>query len=164
MNFNAFQCLFTRTNLFVYGEPSVHNAEGLGIDIYYSPPLLVPEMSDPSKSRTENTRSWQQASKADDPQELRASRDPSVYNNTDAEGSEDDLVEQASKFLEHDEIKGASNERKIEFLKKKGLATERIHKLLGDSRDPSVEKTESRTSPQEDALVRDVKSEYQLLH
>ena len=164
MKSSTFRSFFTRPNLFVHGEPLVHNAKGLGIDIYYSPPLLVPEMGDPSKSRTETTPSWQQASKADDPQELRASKDPSVHNNTDAEGSEDELLEQASKFLEHDEIKDASNERKIEYLKKKGLATERIHKLLGDLRDSSVEKTGSKTSSKEEALVCDVSSEHQLLY
>lgn len=121
-------------------------------------------MSDPSRPKADSTRSWQQASEADHQQEMRASKDPSFHISVDAEGSEGDLMEQASKFLEHDEIRGASNERKIEFLKKKGLATEGIHKLLGDSRDSPDEETGSKTSPREEVLVRDINSEHQVPH
>lgn len=120
-------------------------------------------MSDSSKPKSESTLSWQEASKADDQQELRASRDPNVNNNADAETLEGDLVEQASKFLEHDEIKDASNERKTEFLKKKGLPGDEIQKLLRDSRDPPDEETESNSTPREGALARNLNSEPQFL-
>lgn len=49
--------------------------------------------------------------------------------------SEDDLSKQALKFLEHDEIREASPERKIEFLENKGLASDEIRRLLNVSRE-----------------------------
>ncbi|KAI9875550.1 MAG: hypothetical protein M1830_008341, partial [Pleopsidium flavum] len=44
------------------------------------------------------------------------------------------LLEQASKFLQEDEIRDASTDRKIAFLESKGLTNEEISKLIGVSR------------------------------
>lgn len=41
------------------------------------------------------------------------------------------LLEQAARFLEHEEIRDASRDRKIAFLEGKGLTEDEIHELLG---------------------------------
>ncbi|KAL4781599.1 peroxisomal membrane anchor protein conserved region-domain-containing protein [Aspergillus varians] len=58
------------------------------------------------------------------------------------------LIEQASKFLQDDSIRDASNDRKIEFLESKGLTAAEIDSLLDVSRNP--EASASSNSPTED--------------
>lgn len=41
------------------------------------------------------------------------------------------LLEQAAKFLEHEEIRDASRDQKVTFLEGKGLRRDEIHELLG---------------------------------
>ena len=48
------------------------------------------------------------------------------------------LLEQATKFLENDDIRNSSTDRKTEFLESKGLTNEEIHNLLGVSRNEDI--------------------------
>ena len=58
------------------------------------------------------------------------------------EGSGDDLSKQALKFLDHDEVREASTERKIGFLEKKGLTSDEIRRLLKVSQEINTKETE----------------------
>jgi len=48
-----------------------------------------------------------------------------------AEEDRKTVIEQAKKFLEEDEVRDASTDKKVAFLESKGLRTEEIHELLG---------------------------------
>lgn len=50
------------------------------------------------------------------------------------EPSRTELVESAKKFLEEDEVKDATTDKKIAFLESKGLKNEEIEQLLGVAR------------------------------
>ena len=50
------------------------------------------------------------------------------------EPSRTELVESAKKFLEEDEVKDATTDKKIAFLESKGLKNEEIEQLLGVGR------------------------------
>ena len=57
--------------------------------------------------------------------------------------SRETVIEQAKKFLEEDEVRNASTDKKVAFLEGKGLRIEEITELLGVSRTP-----EATTSPE----------------
>jgi hypothetical protein len=48
------------------------------------------------------------------------------------------VIEQAKKFLEEDEVKNESTDKKIAFLESKGLQNEEIQDLLGITRNPEA--------------------------
>lgn len=48
--------------------------------------------------------------------------------------SRETVIEQAKKFLEEDEVRNASTDKKIAFLEGKGLRREEIEELLGVTR------------------------------
>jgi Pex14 N-terminal domain len=52
--------------------------------------------------------------------------------------SRETVIEQAKKFLEEDEVRNASTDKKIAFLESKGLRSEEIHDLLGVTRNPEA--------------------------
>ncbi|KAI9643001.1 hypothetical protein NHQ30_008735 [Ciborinia camelliae] len=61
------------------------------------------------------------------------------------------VLEQAKKFLEEDEVKNASTDKKIAFLKSKGLEGDDIQELLGMSRNDEATNTptiEGKSSPE----------------
>ncbi|KAH0543900.1 hypothetical protein FGG08_001801 [Glutinoglossum americanum] len=64
-----------------------------------------------------------------------------------APASRTELLEQASKFLEADEIREASTTRKVAFLESKGLTNEEIQKLLGVSRNTGSNTSNKVASP-----------------
>ena len=66
------------------------------------------------------------------------------------EPSRESILEQAKKFLEEDEVKDASTDKKIAFLEKKGLGNDDIQQLLGISRNTEA----SSTTPSTDTQVR----------
>ena len=81
------------------------------------------------KPKVPSIPSWQQAS-----------TDPSAdHTGNDATSStsktELDPIEQARLFLQHDDIKDAPRDRKVEFLEKKGLQADDIQKLLVQDED-----------------------------
>ncbi|KAI9759997.1 MAG: hypothetical protein M4579_001934 [Chaenotheca gracillima] len=59
-----------------------------------------------------------------------------------------DLIAQASRFLEEDDIRNAPNERKVTFLESKGLTQEEIGGVLA-----TASKTDTVANPKSDALV-----------
>lgn len=65
--------------------------------------------------------------------------------NTEPE-SREKVLEQAKKFLEEDEVKDATTDKKIAFLESKGLQGEEIQSLLGVSRNEEAS-TSTSTSP-----------------
>lgn len=52
--------------------------------------------------------------------------------------SRETIIEQAKKFLEEDEVRNASTDKKIAFLESKGLRSEEIQGLLGITRNPEA--------------------------
>ena len=57
------------------------------------------------------------------------------------------LLEQATKFLQDNEIRQATAERKISFLESKGLTKEEIQQLLGTSKIESTSSRQESTAP-----------------
>lgn len=55
----------------------------------------------------------------------------------DATGSQDDKLEVARRFLDDEGVKDAPREKKIEFLKEKGIEASNIAKLLGEQETPA---------------------------
>jgi hypothetical protein len=47
-------------------------------------------------------------------------------------------IEQAKKFLEEDEVRNASRDKKVAFLESKGLRMEEIQDLLGVTKNPEA--------------------------
>ena len=103
-------------------------------------------MSDSTKPKANTLPSWQRAEIVKD-EKQREVVDQSPESRSHAKDSGDDLSKQALKFLDHDEIREASIERKIEFLEKKGLARDEIQRLLKVSRERNTKEAE----PTEDA-------------
>ncbi|OQD81009.1 hypothetical protein PENANT_c030G06594 [Penicillium antarcticum] len=87
-------------------------------------------MSD--NTRKSSIPSWQRASSTADesPSSSPSSDDAPAPSTT----SRDDLLAQASKFLDDESIKDAPTDRKVTFLESKGLSSEDIQQVLGVSR------------------------------
>jgi hypothetical protein len=60
--------------------------------------------------------------------------------------SREKVLEQAKKFLEEDEVKDASTDKKVAFLESKGLQGDEIQSLLGVSRNEEASNS-TATSP-----------------
>lgn len=48
------------------------------------------------------------------------------------------IIEQAKKFLEEDEVRNASTDKKVAFLESKGLRADEIQDLLGVTKNPEA--------------------------
>lgn len=57
--------------------------------------------------------------------------------------SRETVIEQAKKFLEEDEVKNASTDKKITFLESKGLRSSEIQQLIGVSRNADASTTDT---------------------
>ncbi|EEY17542.1 conserved hypothetical protein [Verticillium alfalfae VaMs.102] len=81
-------------------------------------------MGDSDEDKSSGIPSWQKRDQSEQPssESSSAAQDPS---------SDSSPIEVARRFLQDDEIKDASRERKLEFLKTKGLEEADIEKLLG---------------------------------
>lgn len=90
----------------------------------------IDTMADPSGPKKTAIPQWQQqkSSKAPEPSDQQPT-DQEIPIPTSAP-SRATLLDQASKFLEEDEVKDAPAERKKAFLETKGLTQEEIHRLL----------------------------------
>ncbi|KAL8792350.1 MAG: hypothetical protein Q9195_005053 [Heterodermia aff. obscurata] len=91
-------------------------------------------MSDSTRPKANSIPPWQRVDVIEDGKQ-KGLHGQNPDSSSHAKTSEDDLPKQALKFLDHDEIKEASDERKIEFLEKKGLASDEIRRLLKVSRE-----------------------------
>jgi hypothetical protein len=74
--------------------------------------------------------SWQLKSKDETAKEEEKSSAESTSRET--------IIEQAKKFLEEDEVRNASTDKKIAFLESKGLRSEEIQDLLGITMNPEA--------------------------
>lgn len=83
-------------------------------------------MSDDSKPKSQTLPSWQQTGQdeKDEPREQSST-------GSDVGDTRSDLKARAAKFLDEEQIRNASTERKIEFLERKGLDHDEIQELLG---------------------------------
>lgn len=82
--------------------------------------------------------SWQLQSKPVESKEAKLSPLESLSRET--------VIEQAKKFLEEDEVRNASTDKKITFLESKGLRSEEIQGLLGVTRNPEATGSPSQVS------------------
>lgn len=95
-------------------------------------------MSDPSKPKPPSIPTWQRQqqplnSGVDDEVPLRT---PNTPSEAPWESSpRNSLLQKAAKFLEDDEIRAASNERKASFLEDKGLTSDEVQQLLETAAD-----------------------------
>ena len=82
-----------------------------------------------SSGKKPGVPSWQLQSKPTDTEEAQQAPESS---------SRQTMIEQAKKFLEEDEVRNASTDKKIAFLESKGLKSEEITELLGVTRNPEA--------------------------
>ncbi|KAE9375848.1 hypothetical protein N431DRAFT_403859 [Stipitochalara longipes BDJ] len=61
--------------------------------------------------------------------------------------SRETIIEQAKKFLEEDEVRNASMDKKVAFLESKGLRSEEIQDLLGITKDTEATSETPRSQP-----------------
>ena len=91
---------------------------------------------------------WEQKSgAASDDQSPFSSPSPSPScDNTPVPASRQDLIDQASRFLEDESIRDSSMDCKVSFLESKGLNTEEIQQLLGISRNSEASSSSASTT------------------
>jgi hypothetical protein len=68
-----------------------------------------------------------------DPEEKKSAAFPRAQSSDDIAPTTTSTIEQARKFLDHDEVRNASRARKAEFLKSKGIDAADIEKLLAEA-------------------------------
>lgn len=86
-------------------------------------------MSDSEEGKKDGVPSWQLKAKVE-PAEKKKD-EPNTKDQPTEEPSRATVIEQAKKFLEEDEVRNASTDKKIAFLETKGLRSEEIEVLLG---------------------------------
>lgn len=91
-----------------------------------------------SSQKKQQVPSWQQKLKETTPTEGDAGAPEAASRAT--------IVEQAKKFLEEDEVRDASTDKKIAFLQGKGLKRDEINELLGVERNVEASPTVSEVS------------------
>ncbi|KAG4427273.1 hypothetical protein IFR05_017245, partial [Cadophora sp. M221] len=91
-------------------------------------------MSDSDPEKKAGIPSWQTkaASESAKPEESLPAQE---------EQSRETVIAQARKFLEEDEVRDASTDKKIAFLESKGLQNEEIQQLLGITRNTEASNT-----------------------
>lgn len=104
-------------------------------------------MSDFDEGKKAQIPSWQLKLK---PEPAEAGKQP---ESIPEETSRETVIAQARKFLEEDEVRNSSTDKKITFLESKGLRSEEIEALLGVARN-----TEATTTPTEASLLSSYKS------
>ncbi|KFY24434.1 hypothetical protein V493_05239 [Pseudogymnoascus sp. VKM F-4281 (FW-2241)] len=102
-------------------------------------------MSDSDTKPKTGVPSWQMKPEASDPKpatEEKKEKQPSEESPVaDPRAS---VLEDARKFLEEDEVKDASTDKKVAFLEGKGLTSDEIHQLLGITRNLEASNPESQ--------------------
>jgi len=73
---------------------------------------------------------------------------PPETDSEPAQISKEDVIEQAKKFLDDDEVRDASTDKKIAFLESKGLESGEIQTLLGVTRNPDATAAPAENAPQ----------------
>ncbi|KAL2116631.1 hypothetical protein VTJ04DRAFT_8799 [Mycothermus thermophilus] len=75
-----------------------------------------------------------------------AAAEPSVSPSPSSSPSQEEKLEQARKFLQDAQVQNTTHERKIEFLKSKGLSDEDIQTLLKEVEPPKKEDAQTKTT------------------
>ena len=97
-------------------------------------------MSDSDAKPKGGLPSWQVKADTSNPPPTTEQNEPSVSSEAKPRTS---VLEDARKFLDKDEVKDASTDKKVSFLESKGLTSEEIHQLLGISRNLEASNPES---------------------
>jgi len=82
--------------------------------------------------------SWQPKSKDEAAKVEDKLDEKSAPESTASEPTRATLLEQARKFLQEDEVRDATTDKKIAFLESKGVRSEEIQELLGVTRNPEA--------------------------
>lgn len=100
-----------------------------------------------SSSKKPGVPSWQLKTKESTPVETPLENDakPAESLNTES-SSREVIVEQAKKFLEEDDVKNSSTDKKIAFLEGKGLTGAEIQELIGVTRNIEASAIQSPAS------------------
>ncbi|KAI4278752.1 MAG: hypothetical protein LQ337_000796 [Flavoplaca oasis] len=119
-------------------------------------------MGDPAESNKRLTPDWQHEEAASDSTEdcKKASETADVTEPPPPRAS---LIEQASNFLKDEEIRDASRERKISFLRSKGLTDEEVYRLLEIPFDGIKAEVQDQEAAPEQALSQSPSSDTQNL-
>lgn len=108
------------------------------------PETLIMGDSEPPQKKPA-VPSWQLQSNDENVEEATASTSETPNRET--------VIEQAKKFLEEDEVKDASTDKKVSFLASKGLSSEEIQSLLGVSRNTEATASQPSVSSSEVSLL-----------
>jgi len=106
-------------------DRTINNGQRMRQNFLYKQEQFAMSDSDQDEKKP-GVPSWQLETK---PAESEEPREPAPES-----PSRDTVIEQAKKFLEEDEVRSASTDKKISFLEGKGLKSEEITELLGVSR------------------------------
>lgn len=90
-------------------------------------------MSDPSEPKPPSIPTWQRQQQPPSPSaddEAQPQTPDTPTESPSESSSRSNLLQKASKFLEDDEIRAASTERKASFLESKGLTSDEVQRLL----------------------------------
>ena len=96
-----------------------------------SKPSINNTMGDPLAPKRPSIPEWQHGEASSSLENPNKESNGDTHENTEPPPPRALLLEQAAKFLKQDDIKDAPQEKKVAFLKSKGLTEEEIHKLLG---------------------------------
>lgn len=126
-------------------QAEAHNPE-YSLTTTFAPGLLpstihFSTMSDSDEEKKESgVPQWQLGSKEENV--------PAATEATSEPPSRDAIIQQARKFLEEDEVRDATTDKKIAFLESKGLHSDEIQTLLGVTRNEEATSTEVQTEPE----------------
>ncbi|KFY14434.1 hypothetical protein V491_06049 [Pseudogymnoascus sp. VKM F-3775] len=99
-------------------------------------------MSDSETKPKGGLPSWQVKPEASGPKP--ATEEKQTSESTPEAKPRTSILEDARKFLEEDEVKDATTDKKVAFLEGKGLTSEEIHQLLGITRNLEASNPESK--------------------
>ena len=96
-------------------------------------------------SKTPTAPSWQQSERNTEgrPSHQQAAGDDTAAATKTTSPERGTVIEQAKKFLEEDEVKNSSTDKKVSFLESKGLRGDEIEELLGIRRNLEASSTNS---------------------
>jgi hypothetical protein len=92
-------------------------------------------MGDSDEGKKTGVPSWQLKDQAEPSEDRKESKPESE------EPSRATVIEQAKKFLEDEEVRNSSTDKKVAFLEGKGLRSEEIQDLLGVARNTEASKS-----------------------
>jgi hypothetical protein len=121
----------------VKGMPTTNKSTNEPDHLFSTLRLFTMSDSDQGEKRA-GVPSWQMKSKDKTAKEEEKSAAESPSRET--------IIEQAKKFLEEDEVRDASTDKKVAFLESKGLRNEEIQDLLNITMNPEASSEVDRSS------------------